>query len=94
MKFFVFWVQSRSVSSSRSWFQLEVPPKEWLVISYFFAEHYFFQEYLNSVYSFAMIQYYVIVIKFALYRNQNKTRNVFKFRIYVRSSYIAEFSEY
>jgi len=41
-----------------------------------------------------MIQYYVILIKFASYRNQNKTRNVFKFPIYVRSSHIAEFSAY
>ena len=42
-----------------------------------------------------MIQYYVILIKFALYRNENKTQNVFKFRIYVRSFFfIAEFIEY
>jgi hypothetical protein len=96
MEFFVFfWAQSRSVSSSRSWFQLEVPPKKWLVSLYFFLHNTIsFRNYLTSVYSFAMKQYYVILIKFAVYRNQNKTRNVFKFWIYVRSSYIAELSEY
>jgi len=62
-------------------------PKKWLVISYFFYTTLFFRNYsiLTSVYSFTIIQYCVILIKFALYLNQNKTRNVFKFQIYVRS---------